>query len=863
MAHMLGGEYCIESLQSDVRDLQSAVVDVTSRAGPVRYPSWKFPDKISSDLDIPSLLEEHSFSDDMEDNQIAHIILFELVIDRMMLLLQGFTRFVEMLLSGSQGRPPTAGHVVGSQMSIGLVVKKFWNKMVQLNNLCQQLQTENTAKGKTVNKLEAINTELQLQTLETTKKLNLNSTGDSLNPSAKTANSPLSKSLSPGYGGLLPPNSSQVQSSVSLNSNDSHNAIARDTRTIASQTLETAFVPCEACACIQLSLKQVADLITEICDSQGLTSAIAKHRLQEIDATMTAADVTRWSTQQAKDLSQIKQCLQDLLNQIDPLTSDLTASKSECSELKKGISDKSLELKKEKDAREAQRRQHQAKLKEVERQHAESILVVHQRLEDIKKGKKQDEEELSALKRELQKQCEARQVLEDINNRLTLEAEGNTSNRATVLRLESQLEELSRQLQITSEELQGTSKQLGKEQARNRSIDKHGQSMQNKHDALSRRVDELDQECNDLRDSLADAEEAQEQLMEQLKDMQREVKELKEELQKEKTLVSSVREEKQFLESSIVDLQTMIVTLEGQLNDAHGRERMLVQYPDMNPGIVPQGPAPTGDGDNPSDMKQQVQSNNIRIQILEEQNNLLRKNISKLLAEQDSQQQGAQVSGPAIPLWQSSGALSRNHDDNSRNKMPAAQPKQDHHQHLYAYKSPSFNPEGQTVTNLSPENQPIRKAVSAEYHSRRRSPRGEVPASYGVQKTTTTPKPPQKDGKTKQGGKRTSSSGSVNVAKLASAGGGNTSLHAYMKLKQSGAITPGEKNTGRAAENKAPTNSRPPLKSRQGWVHSEYNKGSHRSKEHYSPLDTFVCPSCDKMYTSEQDLEIHQSYCYG
>ncbi|XP_022085634.1 coiled-coil domain-containing protein 157-like isoform X2 [Acanthaster planci] len=824
--------------------------------------------KISSDLDIPALLEEHSFSDDTEDNQVAHIILFELVIDRMMLLLQGFTRFVEMLLSGSQGRPPTSGLVVGSQMSIGLVIKKFWNKMVQLNNLCQQLQAENKAKSKTVNKLEVINQELQLQSLETSKELNLNSPGDSLKPTnPKTSNSPLAKSLSPGFGGLLPPNSSKDHSSVPLNSGDSHSAIAKDIRTVSSQTLETAFVPCEACACVQLSLKQVADLITEVCSSQGLQSSIAKHRTQGIDVTMTAADVTRWTTQQGKDLNQIKQCLQDLLDQIDPLKSDLSASEAECSELKKGISEKSLELKKEKEAREAQRKQHQTKLKEVERQHAESIVIVHQRLEEIKKGKKQDEEELSALKRELQKQCEARQVLEEINQRLTQEAEGNTSNRATVLRLESQVQELSRQLQTTSEELQSTSKQLGKEQARNRSIDKHGQSMQNKHDALVRRVDELDEECTDLRDSLAEAEEGQEQLMEQLKETKREVEELKEELQKEKALAASIQEEKRFLESSISDLQTMIVTLERQLEDAQSRERMLVQYPDMNPGIVPQGPVPTGEGDNPSDMQQQVQSNNIRIQILEEQNNLLRKSITKMLAEQDSPQQRVQVSGPAIPLWQSSSTtLAKDHHDNSRNKTPVSQQFQQHSEQLYTYKSPAFSPDSRATTKtLSPESQAATKPGSTSYHSRKQSPRREVFPSHGLQKTTLAAKPPQTEGRdasrTKQGGKQTSSSSNVNVAKLAAAGG-NTSLSAYVKLKQSGAITAGEKSTSRATDGKASSNSRPPLKSRQGWIHSEYNKGSHRSQEHYSPLNTFVCPSCDKMYTSEQDLEIHQSYCY-
>ena len=45
---MLGGQYCLDSLSNDVSDLQSAVADVLSRVGPVRYPSWKFPDKVGS-----------------------------------------------------------------------------------------------------------------------------------------------------------------------------------------------------------------------------------------------------------------------------------------------------------------------------------------------------------------------------------------------------------------------------------------------------------------------------------------------------------------------------------------------------------------------------------------------------------------------------------------------------------------------------------------------------------------------------------------------------------------------------------------------------------------------------------------------
>ena len=43
---MLGSKYCIESLREDVTDLQESITDVFSRAGPVRTPSWKYPDKV-------------------------------------------------------------------------------------------------------------------------------------------------------------------------------------------------------------------------------------------------------------------------------------------------------------------------------------------------------------------------------------------------------------------------------------------------------------------------------------------------------------------------------------------------------------------------------------------------------------------------------------------------------------------------------------------------------------------------------------------------------------------------------------------------------------------------------------------------
>lgn len=83
MSHLLGAQDCVESLRRDVIDLQGALVEVFSRTGPVRFRSWKFPDKESRDLDLVQLLEQYDYVEgEKEFNEHSHVVLLELVIDR-------------------------------------------------------------------------------------------------------------------------------------------------------------------------------------------------------------------------------------------------------------------------------------------------------------------------------------------------------------------------------------------------------------------------------------------------------------------------------------------------------------------------------------------------------------------------------------------------------------------------------------------------------------------------------------------------------------------------------------------------------------------------------------------------------------
>jgi len=83
-------------------------------------------------------------------------------------------------------------------------------------------------------------------------------------------------------------------------------SIAKDNSNKASQTLETAFVPCEACHKVQSNFRSIADSMSNLCKDQGLPSAVAKFRKQLKGIEWYSAnDLTRWTVEQNKDLNRI------------------------------------------------------------------------------------------------------------------------------------------------------------------------------------------------------------------------------------------------------------------------------------------------------------------------------------------------------------------------------------------------------------------------------------------------------------------------------------------------------------------------------------------------------------------------------
>ncbi|CAF1393627.1 unnamed protein product [Adineta ricciae] len=140
MAHLLGSKACIESLHVDIDDLQNVVYDIICKTGSIKCHSWKFPDKLATDVNIKELLERYRYGKNEVDNQVSHIILFEIIIDRLLLVIHGSWHFLHEIQTKILPNTLDPSSTIDQQtcLSIGLVIKKYWTKLVQLFTILQQ-----------------------------------------------------------------------------------------------------------------------------------------------------------------------------------------------------------------------------------------------------------------------------------------------------------------------------------------------------------------------------------------------------------------------------------------------------------------------------------------------------------------------------------------------------------------------------------------------------------------------------------------------------------------------------------------------------------------------------------------------------
>ncbi|XP_047682807.1 coiled-coil domain-containing protein 157 isoform X2 [Prionailurus viverrinus] len=612
MAHLLGSQSCMDSLRKDLTDLQGAIVDVFSRAGPVRFPSWKFPDRVACDLDMVALLEHYDHvPGDPEFTQLSHAVLLELVIDRLLLLLQSCASYLENL--GSEQTVPSA-QAVGRCMSVGLTARCFWNSLLRLGMLYKQ-----AAPQKRVNQGETLTSK----------------------PTAKgePARSPefvTAKFIKPPSP--MPGSPQTCQEPDSLPARVSLQCPARtvkNSRSVHSQTVETALVPCDACISVQGSLQEVGNMVISLCQSQNLPSSLGQFQQLVQDnmglRPLPAATMGHWAAEQSKDLTRLSKHVGALAQLVGPLRAQLEEAEGQKDGLRKQVGELEQALQQEQGERRRQADEATQHLVEWERNKQQLLTETS----DLRM-------KVATLERELKQQQESMQAVETKAWQLQEEAERRAEAERQVHRLEEQVQVLAGRLDGASQQIRWASTEVDKEKARVDSMVRHQESKQR---ALLQQLDSLDQEREELRGRLDKAEAQQAHVEEQLQNVRSEREQGQSQLLAQQELLQSLQREKQSLEQTTTDLQLTISGMERELVELRERERLLVAFPDLHRPIEAQIPS---SGNVTDDMERQVQANDIRIRVLQEENGRLRSMLSKI---REVAQQGGLKLIPQDQLW--------------------------------------------------------------------------------------------------------------------------------------------------------------------------------------------------------------------
>ncbi|XP_016898716.1 coiled-coil domain-containing protein 157 [Cynoglossus semilaevis] len=363
--------------------------------------------------------------------------------------------------------------------------------------------------------------------------------------------------------------------------------------------------------------------LVKLLQSEGLPSSLqlllsAMKNLLE-PGHMTAEDVGQWANEQLRDIRRLQRHLEDVRGTVDPLRDRLAAAEAELQRLTSELEMTRTDSKRQMEKQQATVVRLEFSLNKAERSLKAAEQSLREKKRELERETSSLEQRNSRLQEKVAAQQETQQVLE--SEKIALEEKLKSENEACRL-LRQTVQEL--QAQISESRIL-----LDKENTKFDSARRQQESMQTKQKSLLEQVEALDEECEELQRQLEERRDTQVQLEEELQRTTDEKERLQVQLNKQQDCGSELQKEKQMLEANVRQLDKDVAELREHVLTLTQRERLLVAFPELSPLARTQ---PQSTGNMLLDMEKQMQANDIRIKVLEEENAALRCSLGKVRA---------------------------------------------------------------------------------------------------------------------------------------------------------------------------------------------------------------------------------------
>lgn len=613
------------------------------------------------------------------------------------------------------------------------------------------------------------------------------------------------------------------QSSVSLSPDGSiKTSISRDECFKSSQTVETSFLPCEACSVAQESLRQTGKVVLQLFKDLNLPSRLSRH-MSNFDSTkwMTTNEVMQWTAEQNKDLSVFCKHFEGT---IQTLKASVESLEKRCCALEnqKKVLEKKNSL--ERETQEIFQKQSSSKLQDLIKSHQIAM-------NEITKEKGNLESQMKNLNEKFEQSQDELQKAKDTNKRNKVEIQQLTEKLKTQTSIASELEQLKKQIQTLKIQLEDyekrfleCSKELNQEQAKNKSMTKHFEAIHQKQCSTLDHVEKLNDENTDLQNQLAELQDSFDEKQEKIENLEKQKQQLQHQITVNEKKMEMNSFEKEELEKMMEEMKTQNNYLQEEIKKLEEKENLLIQYPDLNGPVLDESLC---SGNVMHDMELQIKANILRIELLEKQNQTLRLTLKKMNERYELHLSNEEP----VSLWNMNTSQTKIKGNYNREaEEPGKKCIQNHNVLVSKSTEKNFNAdsfekgsqkmkEGQISTAASLHNSSCLTAMrnnSALFRSKTANAIHKRPSLRDTEKV---------------------------IGRMSK----TSSIKTYISLKQQG---------------KLHIDNPWGLRGKSQLTESEL---SSRASAPYlqTQVLSFACKRCDKMYLQAQELKIHSIYCKG